>query len=218
LTRKVTVPFRRIEGWFERFDARHPDCSWTRGVGAVEGHRAVEGHCADGTSVVVRIPFGPLPAEPQSADPRVAVVDYAAHPWRLGLLVVRRGGFAVARARGTALLDRSVGKRHVQGRTKAGGWSQQRFARRRDDQARRAYGAAADHAARILGSAELDVLAVGGDRAALREVLADQRLEQLAQVPQVWLGGVGDPKPGMVPLLIDRACSVTVLIDDDAGT
>ena len=49
-------------------------------------------------------------------------------------------------------MESKVGQRHVQGRTKAGGQSQQRFARRRDNQARAAYEAAAEHAARILGA------------------------------------------------------------------
>ena len=62
----------------------------------------------------------------------------------------------------------------MQGRTKAGGQSQQRFARRRDNQARQAYEAAADHAARILGRVALPVV-TGGDHAAVDEVLADPR-------------------------------------------
>ena len=68
-----------------------------------------------------------------------------------GVLLVRKGGFAVARLAAERLVESKVGQRHVQGRTKAGGQSQQRFARRRDNQARQAYEAAADHAARILG-------------------------------------------------------------------
>ena len=69
------------------------------------------------------------------------------------LLLVRKGGFAVARLAGERLVESKVGQRHVQGRTKAGGQSQQRFARRRDNQARQAYEAAADHAARLLARA-----------------------------------------------------------------
>ena len=43
-----------------------------------------------------------------------------------------------------------VGSGYVQGRTKAGGWSQQRFARRRANQAHALWNDAADVAARIL--------------------------------------------------------------------
>ncbi len=76
-----------------------------------------------------------------------AFVAAAAPPEEWGVLLVRKGGFAVARLAGDRLAESKVGQRHVQGRTKAGGQSQQRFARRRDNQARDAYAAAADHAA-----------------------------------------------------------------------
>ena len=94
------------------------------------------------------------------------------------------------------MVESKVGQRHVQGRTKAGGQSQQRFARRRDNQARQAYEAAADHAARILGPAASPALVTGGDHAAVDAVLADPRL---GPVPVVgpWLA-VPDPR---------RACS-----------
>ena len=62
------------------------------------------------------------------------------------MLLVRKGGFAIARLAAPTTTDSKVGQRHVQGRTKAGGQSQQRFARRRDNQARQAYEAAAEHA------------------------------------------------------------------------
>ena len=52
------------------------------------------------------------------------------------------------------------------------GQSQQRFARRRDNQARQAYEAAAEHAARILRRCAAG--GPGGDRPAVEEVLADR--------------------------------------------
>src|SRR5690606_14598158 len=92
---------------------------------------------------------------------------------------VRKGGFAIARMEGERLAASKVGQRHVQGRTKAGGQSQQRFARRRDNQARQAYEAAAGHAARLLEGLDGPVM-VGGDRTALVEVLAHPSLRNLA--------------------------------------
>jgi hypothetical protein len=77
----------------------------------------------------------------------------------------------------------------VQGRTKAGGQSQQRFARRRDRQARVAYEAATDHAARLLRPGPV---VTGGDRSAVTEVLADARLRGL-RVVGPWLA-VPDPR------------------------
>jgi len=113
------------------------------------------------------------------------------------VLLVRKGGFAIARLSGGELAEHKIGQRHVQGRTKAGGQSQQRFARRRDNQARQAYEAAADHAARILSAKS--VVVVGGDRPAVEEVLGDARLRGIRTVGP-WL-----PVPDPRRAVLDRA-------------
>jgi hypothetical protein len=87
-----------------------------------------------------------------------------------------------------------VGSRHVQGRTAAGGWSQQRFARRRAGQAAVAWAAAADDAARVLLGQDLQALVAGGDRAAVEEVLADPRLASLRALRTGRLLAVPDPR------------------------
>jgi hypothetical protein len=106
-----------------------------------------------------------LPELPELPDLIERLVEHALADRLVGVLLVRRGGYAAGMFEGARLLESKVGSRHVQGRTKAGGWSQQRFARRREGQAREAYAAAADTAARILlpQAARLDALVVGGD-------------------------------------------------------
>jgi hypothetical protein len=108
---------------------------------------------------------------------------------------------------GAEIAEHKIGQRHVQGRTKAGGQSQQRFARRRVNQARQAYEAAADHAARILGGARLSVV-TGGDHAAVDEVLADPRLRQVA-VTEPWLA-VPDPRRAVLDRAVIDALSLRV--------
>ena len=131
------------------------------------------------------------------------------------MLLVRKGGFAVARLAGERLVEPKVGQRHVQGRTKAGGQSQQRFARRRDNQARQAYEAAADHAARILGQRPL-VVVTGGDQAAVDEVLADPRLRHVTVVGPGC--PVPDPKRGVLEQAVADACSARVeVVNAEAG-
>ena len=131
-------------------------------------------------------------------------------PGDWGVLLVRKGGFAVARLAGTELVEHKVGQRHVQGRTKAGGQSQQRFARRRDNQARQAYEAAADHAARLL--AGLGPVVTGGDRPAVQEVLADRRLAGLAVVGP-WLP-VPDPRRRELDAAIADAQAAAIEIEE----
>jgi hypothetical protein len=136
---------------------------------------------------------------------------------RWGLLLVRRGGFAVAAGSSPKPAFSKVGKRHVQGKTKAGGWSQQRFARRRDNQAREAFEAAADHAHRILVQEHpVDVVVCGGDRGAVDAVLADPRLRGLVdKVTGPWLA-VPDPNAAILAKAIEDAWSCTIQIAEPA--
>ena len=112
----------------------------------------------------------------------------------------------MARLEDATTVESKVGQRHVQGRTKAGGQSQQRFARRRDNQARVAYEAAAEHAARILEGVELVV--TGGDHSAVEAVLSDRRLAALVVVPPFL--AVPDPKRGVLEQAVADACSVRI--------
>jgi peptide subunit release factor 1 (eRF1) len=140
-----------------------------------------------------------------------AFADALQAPPHWGVLLVRKGGFAVARLRNDLVVDSKTGQRHVQGRTKAGGQSQQRFARRRENQARVAYEAAADHAARILGSESLTVVA-GGDHPAVDQVLKDPRLRRLAVVGP-WLA-VPEPRRSVLDQAVRDAMSFQVDVEN----
>ena len=78
-----------------------------------------------------------------------AIGAHARAPRTVGVLLVRLGGYAAGVFTGypPALADAKVGSRLVHGRSAAGGWSQHRFARRREKQANEALEAAADAAA-----------------------------------------------------------------------
>lgn len=203
----MRVPFERVPGWVTRYDAAHPDTRWV-----VEPHHA-RAHSPDGSLVELAVPFVRL------VD--LSLDGLAAHllrPWRIGVVLVRKGGFAVARLEGAVVGESKIGRRHVQSRTKAGGWSQQRFARRRDNQARAAFDAAADHAARLLtGRARpLDLLGVGGDRQAVNAVLAHPELAGLRTLPQTWLGGLPDPTRTVLDSAVVAVRSVEItLVDPD---
>jgi hypothetical protein len=94
------------------------------------------------------------PAGPD--DPAAIAEALAAHarkPRTVGVLLVRLGGYAAGVFTGypPVLGAAKVGSRLVHGRSAAGGWSQHRFARRREKQANEALSAAADAAVLILG-------------------------------------------------------------------
>lgn len=122
------------------------------------------------------------PELPDPDDPVGSLTATALRPRRLGVLLVRRERHAVGVAENRTLVAASIGRHYVQGRTKAGGWSQQRYARRRDNQARKAYTAAAADVAELLEpiAGTLDGLLRGGDAHGLEAVLADSRLPRTA--------------------------------------
>jgi hypothetical protein len=111
------------------------------------------------------------------------------------VLLVRRGRWAAGVFDGGDLVVSKADSRLVQGRTAAGGWSQQRFARRRGNQVEAVVGAAADTAARVLlpAAGELDALFTGGDRGLVDQVLADPRLRALAALRSDRHLDVGEP-------------------------
>ncbi len=194
----VAVPAARLARWVDNFGERHGETRLRVADGALHGT------AEDGSRFVAHLPFALLYDGPAAVGP---VADAARPPGRWGVLLVRKGGFAVARLAGPALAEHKIGQRHVQGRTKAGGQSQQRFARRRDNQARAAYDAAADHAARVLAGPPLLVV-TGGDHAAVTEVLTDPRLRHVT-VTAPWLA-VPDPRRKVLDAAVAEAGALRV--------
>ena len=144
---------------------------------------------------------------------RVTARDEFVHD-PLGVLLVRRGGYAVGLARGPSFSDSKVGRRHVQSRTAAGGWSQQRFARRRGNQADELVRAVAEHTLRILPRGIPRGLVVGGDKALVRAVLDDPRLAHLDELPRRELYDLPDPRRAVLEEALKRGRSVRVSIED----
>lgn len=193
----VNVPADRLERWKANFALRHP--------GELVQH-AGRTSAADGSWYEIGTVFDSRPAGVASEPmPTVAV------PKDWGILLVRKGGFAVARMRDTEMLTSKVGRRHVQGRTKAGGQSQQRFARRRDNQARQAYEACADHASHHLDGLDGPVI-TGGDDIAVQEVLSDARLRGLVALQH--FGDVVEPRRDTLEGVVARCLAWQVTVFD----
>ncbi len=166
----------RLEGWLAWFAESHGRCEQRRSA------TAIVLTADDGAVAECVVPFPPLRVE--DGSPYGGLVAHACADRTVGVLLVRRGGYAVGVFEGRRLVASKVGSRHVQGRSAAGGWSQQRFARRRDGQARVALGAAADTAAAGLVPARgrLAGLVLGGDRRSAADVLEDPRLTSLRRL------------------------------------
>lgn len=203
-SRTVLVPHERILRWFENFGTRH---GGPPSLSVHEGRLVAT--APDGAVAEAALPFDRGYAGPADA---VSFRDATLAPVRWGVLLVRKGGFAVAAGTGPSPQVSKVGQRHVQGRTKAGGQSQQRFARRRGNQARQAYEAAAEYAYRVLVTefGGVEALVCGGDRAAVDAVLSDPRLVgQAARRTPLWLP-VPDPRRAVLDRAVADAWSARV--------
>jgi VLRF1 release factor-like protein len=194
--REVRVAAERLERWLAGFAERH---------GATETSPAgdvVTLLGEDGAQAWIEVPFPPLTGP---------LIEHVTRSRRVGVLLVRRGGYAAGVFDGADLIASKVGSGYVQGTTKAGGWSQQRYARRRANQADAANSSAADTAARILGGVALDAFVAGGDREAVRAVLADRRLAHLRAVGP-WLQ-VKDPRLKVLAATPEQFRSVRIELD-----
>src|SRR5579863_10300602 len=174
--RWVDVPPERLVSWIVTFTQRH-------GVSSVSGDEAgvtVTFAAADGAVAECHPPFPPL-RSPRLDDPAAiaeAIVAHAVADRTVGVLLVRLGGYAVGVFAGSPprLVSSKTGSRPVHGRSAAGGWSQHRFARRRENQAATALRAAADAAVAIFGPHRLDDLVLGGDKRSIAGIRGDPRL------------------------------------------
>lgn len=142
-------------------------------------------------------------------------------PVPLVVLLIRRGGYAVAVSDGLGptgprLVAHKVGTRHVQSRTAAGGWSQQRFARRRANQADALVLAVQDHLVRVIAEADRSPAALvsGGDRRLLAQTLDDPRLAGLGDLPHRSYADIADPRRAVLEETIGRATAYEIVIDD----
>ena len=208
VTRRTEVAPERLAGWIDRFAAAHGDVA-----ARAEGGEVVLS-AADGGLARLTVPFPPMAAEPSAVDDEL-VASLTAHVVRgrrVGVLLVRLGGHAAGVFEGSRLVASKVGSRQVHGRSAAGGWSQQRFARRREGQVRVALAAAADVATRILlpQVTRLDAVVLGGDRRSVEAVLADPRLSPLRALVAPPLLDVPDPRLAVLEATASRFRAVRV--------
>ncbi len=171
-SRTVRVGPHRLAGWLDGFAERHGDPQ----VRVAEQELVLL--APDGARARIALAWGPV----DGIDPLAELIESVTRQRIVGALIVRRKAHAVGVFDGDVLVRGRHGSHYVQGRTKAGGWSQQRYARRRTNQAERSFEAAAEDAAAVLLPEidRIEALITGGDRTAVAAVLAQPGLARLA--------------------------------------
>ena len=188
--RWVEISPDRIRGWLDGFYGRHH--------GATE-----QGLILTGTSNGDTATLSPPPG--LSAVENIdALLSALIRPPRIALLLARKGAVAVGIVDGTTIVRSKVERFYVQGRTAAGGSSQHRFARRRENQADAATKKATEIATRVLSTrspgdrSESDdaphALVCGGDRSMVDAILEDRRLAALVPLRHPHLLECAEPR------------------------
>ncbi|MFZ0217616.1 MAG: acVLRF1 family peptidyl-tRNA hydrolase [Candidatus Dormiibacterota bacterium] len=218
--RRVEVAPERLARWLDNWAARH---------GAVATRvtpEAVTFTGADGGVVRCEVPFPPLAFDGASADSPVDLPGLEAAPLlahvscerTVAVLLARRGGHAVGVFQGRRLVASKVGRRLVHGRSAAGGWSQHRFERRRENQAREALKAAAADMARVLEPWQdrLDAVVTGGERGALAALANDPRLAPLLARAEHRVLPLPNPRRAVLEEAPDRYRAVVIELEEPA--
>jgi hypothetical protein len=198
--RRLEVDPGRLPRWVEGFAARHGDLRWS----SRNGELLLS--APDGAEALVV----PLAADGAAPGGAAGLAAWAEPSGGTGLVLVRRGGYAVGVGGGEHLTASKVGTRHVQSRTAAGGWSQQRYARRRGNQADELVAAVAGHALRVVVPSKPEHLVLGGDRTLVGKVLADPRLAGLARLPVRELYDLPDPRLSVLQQALRRGRAVRI--------
>ncbi len=219
--RWVEVPPERLVRWVVSYIGRH-------GLTTAEaGPASVFLRAQDGTAAECHPPFPPLPLPADSSEPadpvRLAelMAAHAAAARTVGVLLVRLGGYAAGVFAGDPpeLVAHKTGARLVHGRAAAGGWSQHRFARRRENQAAAALRAAAGTALAVLGpyTGRLDAVILGGDRRAMAGLRADPRLAPLLAGAEDRFLTVPDPRLAVLSDTPRLFRAIRIRVADPAG-
>ncbi|WP_231645028.1 acVLRF1 family peptidyl-tRNA hydrolase [Sciscionella sediminilitoris] len=213
--KRIRVARPRVRGWFERFTAGHGGAEYT-----VTTARSVRVTAVDGSYAQVPVPYGPL-GEAERTEPGLVLDPLLAHlgrPRRIGLVLVRSRAHSLGIAEDGIVRRSSTDRHYVQGRTAAGGWSQQRFARRRAGQAKASLRAVAEDIRRVLVPEldRLDAVILAGDRSCLDLLAGWESLRGVFALAEPWRPQIGEPRRELLEEVARAATGVEILIHETA--
>nr|WP_306422509.1 Vms1/Ankzf1 family peptidyl-tRNA hydrolase [Paenarthrobacter aurescens] len=186
-TRTAVVPAERLLGWVERFKASH---------GALQEDFHDDGlllRAADGAAALLRAPWLADGRPGRGATELERLASLAAQERGLGLVLVRRGGYAVASASGATILASKTGNRHLESKSTA------------------------EHAARIFARHRIEYIVPGGDRTLVEQVLAQPALKTVAGRTRLAFLDIQVAKSNVLPKAAADACSIRITVTDPPG-
>lgn len=193
--RTAFVSAARTPGWVERFSAAHGGLEL-----AQDTDDGVQLRMRDGAAALLSPPWPDDGRPGRGADILERLVSVAAQERRIGILLARRGGFAVGVAVAGKLLAHKVGSASARSRGSDAGAA---VAER-----------AAQEAARIFSAARFEYLATGGDKLLVESALAIPALRQYAKLTRLAPLAVVDPKMDVLTRAAADFCSIRIRITE----
>ncbi|MFK0038542.1 Vms1/Ankzf1 family peptidyl-tRNA hydrolase [Paenarthrobacter sp. NPDC090517] len=182
--RTALVPAGRLQGWADRFAASHGTV-----VEDLEDGGLLLG-AADGATALLRAPW-PADGRPgRGATELERLASLANQERGLGLLLVRRGGYAIAAASGSVILASKSGSRFNDAK------------------------ATAEQALRIFNEHRIEYIVPGGDRVLVDQVLAQPLLRAVAGRTRLAFLDLQEPKTAVLAKAAADACSVRITVTD----
>ncbi|MFJ4266938.1 Vms1/Ankzf1 family peptidyl-tRNA hydrolase [Paenarthrobacter nicotinovorans] len=183
-SRTTVVSATRLHGWVERFTASHGTVAQDLDDGGLLLR------AADGAKALLRAPW-PADGRPGRGSTELERLASLANQERaLGVLLVRKGGYALAAASGPTILTTKSGSRFIDARTTA------------------------EHAARIFANHRIEYLVTGGDRALVDQVLAQPSLKAVSGRTRLPFLDVQEPKSAALAKAAADACSIRISVTD----
>ncbi|MBT2584387.1 Vms1/Ankzf1 family peptidyl-tRNA hydrolase [Arthrobacter sp. ISL-95] len=182
--RTALVPAARLQGWVDRFALSHGP------VREDFDHDGLLLRAANGATALLKAPW---PADGRPGGGRTGVdrlASLANQERGLGLLLVRKGGYAVAAASGSTILASKSGNRFLEAK------------------------ATAEHAARIFNDHRVEYIVPGGDRVLVDQVLAQPVLRALSGRARLAFLDVQAPKTAVLAKAAADACAVRITVTD----
>lgn len=183
-SRTALVAAARLQGWVERFAASHGPVAEDLDDGGVLLR------AADGATALMRAPW-PADGRPGRGATEVdRLASLATQERGLGLLLVRKGGYAIAAASGSTILASKSGNRFLEAK------------------------ATAEHAVRIFTEHRIEYLVPGGDRVLVEQVLAQPLLRNIAVRERLAFLDVQAPKNAALAKAAADACAIRITVTD----
>lgn len=194
-SRTALVPAARLTGWVERFAAAHQGLAGTQGTddGVLLAMR-------DGATALLSPPWPDDGRPGRGAGPVERLASLAAQERRLGLVLVRRGGYGVGVSVGGKLVAHKVGTASARSR---GG-----------DSGAAVVEKAVAEAAKVFAGQGFEYLATGGDAKLLASALQAPALKAVAGRPRLVPLPVADPNMAVLQKTAADFCAVRIRITE----